>query len=355
LRDRFAPGGLLHFGQGKWYPGEALPRWSLGCYWRRDGAAIWQDPALIADDDKDYGHGEAEAKRFVTELAARLGVDARNCIPAFEDVWYYLWKEDKLPVNVDPLDSKRENAEERKRLARLFEQGLGEVVGYALPLRSVDDETNHWQSGKWFFRRERMYLIPGDSPMGLRLPMDSLPWESAEEREIFYELDPTAPRGTLAPRLGAFRQHRLPPDEYGPTSPQDRNGGAERFGNGRMGRADNGQVGGDDGNASPLSRASHSNPSRLVRTALCVEPRQGRLHVFLPPLRLLEDYLELVAAVEATSAAQGLPVLIEGYPPPHDHRMNSFKLTPDPGVLEVNIQPAGSWPELVENTNILYE
>jgi uncharacterized protein (DUF2126 family)/transglutaminase-like putative cysteine protease len=357
LRDRFASGGLLHFGEGKWYPGEALPRWSLGCYWRRDGVAVWQDPALIADDEKDYGCGEAEAKRFIRELAVRLDVEAQNCIPAFEDLWYYLWKEDKLPVNVDALDSKLENAEERKRLARLFEQGLGKVVGYALPLRSVDDVTNHWQSGKWFFRRERMYLIPGDSPMGLRLPMDSLPWAPVEEREVFYELDPTAPRGTLPPRPGDFGQHRVPPDEYGPMSPPDRNGGLEHFRNGRMGREDNGRTGGN-GSDAPLSRASvgnYANPSRLVRTALCVEPRHGRLHVFMPPLRLLEDYLELVAAVEATSAAQGLPVLIEGYPPPHDHRMNYFKLTPDPGVLEVNIQPAGSWPELVENTNILYE
>ncbi len=271
----------------------------------------------------------------------RLDVEAQNCIPAFEDLWYYLWKEDKLPINVDALDSKLENAEERKRLARLFEQGLGEVVGYALPLRSVDDETNHWQSGKWFFRRERMYLIPGDSPMGLRLPMDSLPWAPAEERDVFYELDPTAPRGTLPVRPSVFRQHRLPADEYGPA----------HFANGRTGRDDNGSA----GSAAPLSRANSGNPSRLVRTALCVEPRHGRLHVFLPPLRLLEDYLELVAAVEATAVAQGMPVLIEGYPPPHDRRMNSFKLTPDPGVLEVNIQPAASWPELVENTNVLYD
>ncbi len=279
-------------------------------------------------------------------MAARLGVDAQYCIPAFEDVWYYLWKEDKLPVNVDAHDSKLENAEERQRLARLFEQGLDKVVGYALPLRSVDDETGHWHSGKWFFRRERMHLIPGDSPMGLRLPMDSLPWAPAEEREIFYELDPTAPRGELPPRPGGFRQHRLPPDEYGPA----------HSGNGRSGRNDNGQAGGTDGNASPLSRANDSNPPRPSSAPRSASSRR-RVGCTSSCRRraLLEDYLELVAAVEATSAAQSLPVLIEGYPPPHDHRMNYFKLTPDPGVLEVNIQPSGSWPELVENTNILYE
>ena len=355
LRDWFAPGGLLHFGQGKWYPGEPLPRWSLGCYWRRDGESVWQDPALIANDDRDYGHGDAEAHRVITELAVRLRIDSQFSIPAFEDVWYYLWKERQLPVNVDPLDSKLESVEERERLARLFDNGLGQVVGYALPLRSAVDNPGHWQSGRWFFRRERMYLIPGDSPMGLRLPMDSLPWAPAKERVPVHEVDPMAPRDPLPPRSGPTQQQRFPATEYGPTSTyrlaeQRKQGGTEYVG--RDGTPHNGFP--HDVGRNGKVPDDREVPG-VIRTALCVEPRHGRLHIFLPPVRLLEEYLDLVAVVEATAAALGLPVIVEGYPPPDDHRLEHFKLTPDPGVLEANVQPAHAWPELVENTSILYE
>src|SRR5262249_16218422 len=140
LRDRFAPGSLLHFGQGNLYPRGSLPRWGFGCYWRRDGVAVWEDPALVADPEKDYGYGWGDARRFIRSLAARLGVDPDLAVPAHEDAWYYLWRERRLPANVDPLDSQLDDPEERARLARVFEQGLGEVVGFALPLRRRRDQ-----------------------------------------------------------------------------------------------------------------------------------------------------------------------------------------------------------------------
>jgi uncharacterized protein (DUF2126 family)/transglutaminase-like putative cysteine protease len=336
LRDRFAPGGLLHFGQGKWYPGESLPRWALGCYWRRDGAPVWQDPALTADDERDYGFGELEARRFAAELAARLGVSPEFLIPGYEDVWYHMWRERQLPVNVDPLKNRLDEAEERLRLARVFEQGLNKVVGYALPLRIGKDGEARWVSGKWFLRRENLYLIPGDSPMGLRLPLDSLPWAAKEDREPFHELDPMAPRGPLPPWTGRLGFHQAVSLAYPSTDSRGTPSLAEQL----------------RGERPPWN--GQSDPG-AVRTSLCVEPRQGRLHVFLPPQRLLEEYLELVSAVEDTAAELRLPVLIEGYTPPSDHRLSYFKLTPDPGVLEVNIHPARNWEELVDNTTILYE
>src|SRR4029079_19689301 len=150
LKQRFAPGGVLHYGQGKWYPGESLPRWALGCWWRGDGEPIWRDDRLIADETIDYAHRDVYAKRFIDALADRLGVDAAHVIPAHEDVWYYLWKERRLPTNVDPLKSELKDAEDRLRLARVFEQGLGSVVGYVLPV--LRKSTGQWASGRWFLR-----------------------------------------------------------------------------------------------------------------------------------------------------------------------------------------------------------
>ncbi|HEX5270148.1 MAG TPA: transglutaminase family protein, partial [Gemmataceae bacterium] len=203
LRDRFAPGGLLHFGQGKWYPGESLPRWAFGCWWRRDGVALWHDPSLVADPERDYGHGWGDARRFARELAARLGVDPEFAVPAYEDAWYYLWRERRLPTNVDPLESRLDDPEERHRLARVFEHGLGEPVGLALPLRRRHrPDGSYWESGQWLLRREHLFLMPGDSPMGHRLPLDSLPWEPPESRDAVIPADPFAPRHELNGRAG---------------------------------------------------------------------------------------------------------------------------------------------------------
>ncbi len=332
LRDHFAPGALLHYGQGKWYPGESLPRWALSCYWRRDGASIWEDPELHADLSRNYGHDEEHARGFVETLADRLGVDSGHCMPGYEDVWYYLWRERRLPVNVDVLKNQLEDPEERRRLARVFEQGLKHVVGYALPLRRQDDASG-WMSAPWSLRREHMYLTPGDSPMGFRLPLESLPWATPADILAFHEHDPFAPRAPLPPRHVLARDRRVAVHaSVGGSGGRDRDEAPDR----------------------PTATVGRSVPG-LIRTALCVEPREGRLNVFMPPQESLEDYLDLVAAVEDTAAALQLPVSIEGYPPPSDYRLNQLKVTPDPGVIEVNIHPAHSWDELVEQSTTLYE
>ena len=326
LKQQFAPGGLLHFGQGKWYPGESLPRWTLGCWWRRDGVPIWKDDSLVADETVDYGHDEAQAKRFIMALADRLGVGPQHAIPAYEDVWHYLWRERRLPVNVDPLKSELKDEEERTRLSRIFEQGLDRVVGYVLPLHRIHDPNPgaYWASGAWFLRSEHLFLIPGDSPIGYRLPLDSLPWVAPDEYPHIYEADPFAPAPPLPPR----QQYLHAP------------AGAVRA---------RGAVA-----AQALPKAGES-AAGIVRTALCVEPRHGRLHVFMPPVRSMEDYLDLVAAIEETASTLKMPVVIEGTPPPSDCRLNHFRITPDPGVIEVNMHPAHSWDELVTQTTVLYD
>jgi uncharacterized protein (DUF2126 family)/transglutaminase-like putative cysteine protease len=353
LRDRFAPGGLLHHGQGKWYPGEPLPRWALGLYWRKDGQPIWRNPLLIADEKTYTTLAGDEARAFIFALADRLGINPEHTLPGFEDTWYYLWKERRLPTNVDPLDSKLSNPQDRARLARIFEQGLDKVVGYALPLRREHqtDDRGAWVSGPWHFRSGRMYLVPGDSPMGYRLPLDSIPWVSESEYPYLYEQDPMEERSPLQDPAAVAKRLRIS-DAPGARNVQ-----------GVVNQMLESARGGGHAPVPRLATAEQTDrPSVrgvsepwIVRTALCAEVRGGVLRVFMPPQRYLEDYLELVTAVEDTAAKVGIPVLLEGYTPPNDPRINTIRVTPDPGVIEVNMHPAASWDELVKNTSALYE
>jgi uncharacterized protein (DUF2126 family)/transglutaminase-like putative cysteine protease len=326
LKQIYAPGGFLHYGQGKWYPGEPLPRWAFGCYWRKDGLPIWERDDLIADEKQAYGFTAEASGRFIAALAARLGAEPKWIMPAFEDPFYHLWKERRLPVNVDPHKADLKDELERARLAKLLEQGLERAVGHALPIQR-SAKVPGWVSGPWFLRAERLYLAPGDSPMGLRLPLDSLPWVSEGDYPYLHEVDPTVPRPPLPEReqlrqlylQGAAPKHRKLRED---TARQPKRGESAAW---------------------------------IVRTALCVEPRQGRLHVFMPPVATLEDYLELVTAVEDTAAQLGTPIVLEGYTPPHDPRLEVLKVTPDPGVIEVNLHPSADWGQLVDRTTVLYE
>ena len=364
LRSRFAPSGLLHYGQGKWYPGEPLPRWTLGLYWRKDGEPVWRNPALVADEDEGRDLSARDSLAFINALAERLGVNSAHVLPGFEDIWYYMWKERRLPVNVDPFESKLKDEMERARLASVFESGLDKVTGYALPLRRerFDDEKNSWESGSWFFRSERMYLLPGDSPMGLRLPLDSIPWVKESEHPRVYEQDPMAERSDLPARASLSARQDLASllERVSVFTRQDRARGAEP---GYQQGIAHQELGVERGPRRPrlethsadLRPALGESAPWIVRTALCTEVRGGVLRVFMPPQRYLEDYLELIAAIEDTAAHLDIPVLVEGYGPPKDPRMYTIKVTPDPGVIEVNTQPVESWEELVRNTTALYE
>ncbi len=369
MANRHAPGGLYHFGQGKWYPGEELPRWALSVYWRRDGQPIWENPRLFADERVNYGHDWPDARRFTRALCERLQFDPARAIPGYEDPWYYLWRERRLPTNVDPLESNLENPQERKRLARIFEQGLGKIVGYCLPIeRAFTQDGWQWQTGRWFFRQEHLFLVPGDSPMGYRLPLDSLPWVPPEARPVFAEADRFTVSEPLPDRAPKMRQRRVYPTAGNGSTPRSVERAlslaAQRAGNG--GGSGWGPVAAEVGlgDWEPHETRDHwvapawdTSPSipGLVRTAMCIEPRDGRLHIFMPPLRTAEDYLDLVAALEDTAESLRTPVVIEGYHPPFDPRLNHFRITPDPGVIEVNMHPSNDWPELVELTTGLYE
>jgi uncharacterized protein (DUF2126 family) len=249
LHRRFAPGGLVFHGQGKWYPGEPLPRWALGIQWRNDGVPLWQDPALIAAAGSPSDAEAADARRFAEALLDRLGLTGAVLMPAWEDPLTHL------------------SAEKRLRAPG------GTPAAWVL---SLGADAHGWTSTPWPLTDGRLIVINGDSAAGYRLPLNLLP-------ELI-----------------------------------------------------------EDGR-------------KLVRTALCVEVRSGRLHVFMPPFESADPYFRLLSVIEKTAESTRLQVRLEGYPPPQDPRITVLNVTPDPGVIEVNIHPAKDWPSLAANTTALYE
>ncbi len=301
LRESFSQGGVLHYGQGKWYPGEEIPRWALGCFWRTDGLPLWKNEKLLARIDKDYGFSRKESRKFLQTLCQSLRIPMTYIISAFEDAAHYLVQESELPENIDVFEADLGSDLERQRLAKLLKRGLNTATGYVLPLEWHKSES-HWASSKWPLRTGRLIATPGDSPLGLRLPLHSLPHASEQEKFRPIE-DPFAPKS----------------DESRTVNPAPK------------------------------------EMTTLIRTALIVEPRDGRLFIFLPPMQSFDDYVNLLSAIETTAEKLSIPVVLEGYEPPKDPRLKEFKVTPDPGVIEVNIHPSKTWSELVEKTSTLYE
>jgi len=327
LRERFAPGGFLHYGQGKWYPGESLPRWTFSLYWRKDGRPIWQNPALIAAEGAETGVKAEDAGNLLTAIARELAIEPEMVLPAYEDPAEWIIKEGSLPENVDPSNSKLKDPEERSRIARVFERGLTVATGYILPVQAWNAKASgqRWISEKWKTRRGKIFLVPGDSPVGYRLPLGTLPYVPPSSYPYIHEADPSIPRKPL-PDVVVPAGRAMPEASF-----QTDDSSQARV------EQTIGEIGG------------------AVRTAMSVEPRDGRLCVFMPPVERIEDYLELIAAAENAAAELNLPIHIEGYPPPHDERINVIRVAPDPGVIEVNIHPAASWQDCVAITTTVYE
>jgi uncharacterized protein (DUF2126 family)/transglutaminase-like putative cysteine protease len=319
LKARFARGGFVHIGQGKWYPGEPLPRWALGVYWRADGEPLWNDDALIADTRRAGKSDLAAARDFTHALAVALGLPSELVLTAYEDVPRLLKDEVALPLSADPLQADLSDPEQRSRLARLLLTGLDRPAGFVLPLKAAADAHERgegvvWETSPWPLRRERLYAVAGDSPLGLRLPLESLPDVLPEEKEFEPPVDPFAPTVALAPRAS------LKPSR---------------------GR--------------PLGRTRGAKAREVIKTALTVQVRNGNLYVFMPPLKYANEYIALLGSIELTAGAMRIPVAIEGYAPPRDPRLRLLGVTPDPGVIEVNVHPAASWRELMATTSVLYE
>lgn len=316
LRGRFAKGGVHMFTQGKWYPGEILPRWAMPCFWRHDDQPVWRNEAYLADPDQPLSHTINTAENFLVELCNNLGIPKSYILPAREDTPYYLWKERRLPLQDEMMDADVFERTERERLQSLMEKDLNAPTGYALPLH-FSHRRERWISNRWTFKSNHMVLLTGDSPIGLRLPLDSLPSpkeamdEIIPERSNFAEKEPLPAYEALEHTLKSHQ--RLDDDAF------------------------------------------RDDPNGLIRTAICAEVRNGVLHLFLPPLAWAEHFLELMAAIEAVATKLETPIVLEGYTPPGDRRLAHFSVTPDPGVLEINVQPAQNWSELKTISNAVYE
>lgn len=316
LTARFAPGGLPMHTQGKWYPGEILPRWALSCFWRRDGQPIWKDSQWLAKPDKPLDHTLETAQDFLSALASTLKIPNSYVLAAREDSPYYLWKERRLPLEKEIMETDVYEKTERERLQSLMEKDLNAPVGYILPLH-YSQRRDQWISNKWQFKSPHLVLLTGDSPVGLRLPLASLPFPDEAEDET-------------CPERSAFeRRGRLP--SHATMASLSTKGGEV-----------------DD-------KTYNQDPNGLIHTALCAEVRAGVLHLFLPPIAWAEHFLALITAIEHVAAQSKTPVVLEGYTPPSDERITHFSITPDPGVLEINVQPANDWTELKDIGNAVYQ
>ncbi len=309
LKARWAPQGLIHRGQGRWYPGEPLPRWQIALHWRTDGLPLWSNDALLADPwsresmaaplDSEVAH------KVLAEIADGLGLPFSQVRPAYEDALSRLAAKVRMPDG-DPVQSSDDLADDsaagRAALLSRLDESVTSPVAFVLPLHRREDDRG-WASANWRLRRGRVVLVEGDSPAGLRLPLDSISWQPPR---MSFDLDPMTVGRALSAEPGAL------------------------------------QAGIEDAETAPT-------------TALVAEVRDGSLYIFLPPTEALEHFVDLTARIEAAVAKIDCPVVIEGYGPPPDPRLTSMTITPDPGVIEVNIAPTASFAEQRQQLETLYE
>jgi uncharacterized protein (DUF2126 family)/transglutaminase-like putative cysteine protease len=302
LADRFAKGGLVQRSEGKWYPGEPLPRWQIGLIWRSDGEQLWSDPALLADpfdSEKPDPGAAASAERLARTITADFGLPDEQLLPAFEDPLARLLAGLRQPAGPRPMFDPEQP---EPQLVGELDGAETAPAAWVLPLVPAWFGEG-WASPAWKTRRGRLVLVPGESPAGSRLPLEALSWK---DPDFTGEESYTRAGPSLNEAVGQPRATMVDPDEA------------------------------------------------PVRTAVVVEARDCFVHVFLPPLEKLEKFIELVGLIDKAAAQHGIAVILEGYGPPPDSRIKTLLITPDPGVIEVNVHPTSSWAELSDLIQTLY-
>ena len=314
LKEKWAPKGLIHFGQGKWYPGEPVPRWQYAIYWRKDGKPLWSEDQWIGNPNKPGKLEKGGAKKFGKDLCSRLGLHPDFLIPAYEDNYYYQWAERNLPSDFSVPGDNDELTIERKTILEVLDHGLENPVGFVLPLR-WNFQDKKWESCSWKFKRNNLFLVPGNSQMGLRLPLDRLEMEGEKTEE------------TVIPANHFDGDLSLP--ERKPT---------------------------DDLHDKEMEQiVSPDESTNLFKTALCLEMKEGRLHLFLPPIDDFKQFDQLIYKVEEVAFRLQTPVIFEGYQPPYHPGVEKLVVAPDPGVIEVNVHPASSWRDILNTYDTLFE
>ncbi|CAH8282063.1 uncharacterized protein (DUF2126 family) [Mariniflexile fucanivorans] len=314
LYDEFSENGIIHQAQGKWYPGEPLPRWNIELCWRKDGKAMWRNRhknlfCLFSENAKLPADAD---KLFLETLTSFLGITDKTIKPVYEDSFYFLWEEGKLPIDIDPTQEDG-NMLVKNKLKEILKNGTTKPVGYVVP---INNHKNKWFTCEWTFRRQHIFLIPGNSPIGLRLPLDSLLRKPKQQDFPIHQPDQFSEQDELPQYFYSVLVRR------------------EKF---------------------LKNKLDSYNDDYFIRTGLCAEVRDEKLHLFLPPTDSAEVFLNLIASIEATSSLLKIPVILEGYSAPKDTRLESMKITPDPGVIEVNVHPSKNWSELTNTTFKLYE